>query len=163
IAGPDPAYAREKGARGRLIHRAATHPEWAPGFAAEVWRSRVAQPAIRAWTAAGQPLRLVEPAGAEDRAPARALYRGPGRWGGGPPPAAPAEARWPRFADGRPLSGVTTQDLAWCCARPAAAGKTALVPVGDNASWHAGRAVTAWPAAHNRTVKATGDGVRIVA
>ena len=64
--------------------------------------------------------------------------------------------------DGRPLSGVTTPFLAWCCERLAAAGKRALLLVWDNASWHISREVERWIAGHNRAVKAGGAGVRIV-
>ncbi|HEY7033035.1 MAG TPA: transposase [Thermomicrobiales bacterium] len=78
------------------------------------------------------------------------------------PGDAPAEALWLRFVAGRPIRGVTTQYLARCCARLAAAGKTALLLVWDNASWHVSRAAAAWIATHNRAVKATGAGVRIV-
>ena len=74
----------------------------------------------------------------------------------------PGEALWLRFVDGRPVSGVTTQFLAWCCERLAAAGKTALLLVWDNASWHLSREVARWIAAHNRAVKANGRGVRLV-
>jgi DDE superfamily endonuclease len=70
---------------------------------------------------------------------------------------------WLRFVDGRPLSAVTTAFLAWCAARAAAAGKRALLLVWDNASWHISQAVRDWIRAHNRRVKANGEGVRIVA
>lgn len=75
----------------------------------------------------------------------------------------PTEALWLRFVDGRPLSGVTTPFLAWCCAKLAAAGKTALLLVWDNASWHISREVRTWIATHNRRVKAGDAQVRIVA
>ncbi len=39
---------------------AASHPEWALGFEDETWWSRLAQPALHAWTPAQQPLHLVE-------------------------------------------------------------------------------------------------------
>ena len=74
----------------------------------------------------------------------------------------PTEALWLRFVDGRPLSGVTTQYLAWCCTKLAAAGKTALLLVWDNASWHVSQEVRTWIAAHNRQVKAGEATVRIV-
>jgi hypothetical protein len=67
-----------------------------------------------------------------------------------------------RFVAGRPLSGVTTQYLAWCCARAVALGKTALLLVWDNASWHVSAAVRTWLRANNQQVKATGAGVRIL-
>ena len=66
-----------------------------------------------------------------------------------------------RFVDGRPVSGITTQFLDWCCERLAAQGKTALLLVWDNASWHVSGRVRASIKAHNRRVKREG-GVRIV-
>lgn len=69
---------------------------------------------------------------------------------------------WLRFVDGRPVSAVTTEFLAWCCAKLAARGKTALLLVWDNAAWHGSKAVAAWVRAHNRAVKRAGRGVRIV-
>src|SRR5262249_17246214 len=53
----------QKKARDRLIRLAASHPEWALGFEDETWRSRLAQPALHAWTPAQQPLRVVEQTG----------------------------------------------------------------------------------------------------
>jgi DDE superfamily endonuclease len=147
--------------RDRLIRLARTHPDWALGFADEVWWSRVAQPAVRAWTATGQPLRLVERAVATGERKALACYGLLLRtWAAA---TAPAEALWLRFVDGRPISGVTTQYLAWCCTKLAATGKTALLLVWDNASWHASKEVRGWIAAHNRAVKAGEAAVRIVA
>ena len=72
------------------------------------------------------------------------------------------EQTWLRFVDGRPVSAVTTEYLAWCCARLQAAGKEALLLVWDNAPWHVSRAVRTWIRAHNRRVKWSGRGVRIV-
>jgi transposase len=72
------------------------------------------------------------------------------------------EEAWLRFVDGRPLSAVTTQFLAWSCTKLEAAGKTALLLVWDNASWHISQAVRGWIRAHNQAVKRAGRGVRIV-
>jgi hypothetical protein len=72
-----------------------------------------------------------------------------------------AEALWLRFVDGRPVSAVTTAFLAWCCAQLAAAGKTTLVLVWDNAGWHVSKAVRGWLRDHNRRAHREG-GVRIV-
>ena len=66
-----------------------------------------------------------------------------------------------RFVDGRPISAVTTQFLQWVTDRLAAEGKTALLMVWDNASWHVSQAVRAWLKAHNRRVKREG-GCRVV-
>ena len=68
---------------------------------------------------------------------------------------------WLRFLDGRPVSAVTTQFLTWLTAGLAAEGKTALLLVWDNASWHVSQAVRAWIKAHNRHVKQAG-GCRVV-
>jgi hypothetical protein len=67
-----------------------------------------------------------------------------------------------RFVDGRPVSPVTEDFLAWVCECLAAEGKTALLLIWDNASWQISPRVRAWIRAHNRQVKQAG-GVRIVA
>ncbi len=78
------------------------------------------------------------------------------------PPGGWREEAWLRFVDGRPVSAITTQYLAWCCAKLQAAGKAALLLVWDNAPWHVSQAVRGWIRDHNRRVKRTGAGVRIV-
>ncbi len=120
----------------------------------------MAQPAVHAWAPADRALRLVERAVARGEPTALACYGLLVRWWEAA--AAPAEALWLRFADGRPLSGVTTQFLAWCCAKLAAAGRTALLLVWDNASWHSSKEGRAWLAEHNRAVKRGEDRVRVV-
>src|SRR5262249_37633389 len=50
----------KKRQRDRLIALAQAHPDWALGFADEVWWSRLARPALHAWAEAKEPLRLVE-------------------------------------------------------------------------------------------------------
>ena len=72
------------------------------------------------------------------------------------------EEAWLRFVDGRPVSAITTQYLAWCCAKLQTLGKTALLLVWDNAPWHVSQAVRGWIRDHNRAVKRTGTGVRLV-
>src|SRR5487761_90410 len=63
----------KKGRRDRLIALAKAHPDWALGFADEVWWSRLAQPHLHAWTAEDQPVRLVEQALAPDDPDPKAL------------------------------------------------------------------------------------------
>ncbi len=140
-----------------------THPEWALGFEDEVWWSRLARPALHAWAEPDQPLRLVEQSVAKDDPDPKALacYGLLVRcWDRGPYHP-PHEDAWLRFVDGRPVSAVTTPFLDWACTKLAAAGKTALLLVWDNASWHLSKEVRAWLQAHNRRVSQTG-GVRIV-
>jgi hypothetical protein len=154
----------EKRARDRLIRLARTHPEWALGFEDEVWWSRLAHPALHAWAASGQPLRLVEPSVAKDDPDPKALacYGLLVRWWDRGPYHLPHEEVWLRFVDGRPVSAVTTQFLDWACAKLGAAGKRALLLVWDNASWHLSNEVRTWIRAHNQHVRATGRGVRLV-
>lgn len=148
----------KKRQRDRLIRLATTHPDWALGFADEVWWTRVRQPSLHTWT--DQPLRLVEqPVARDDPDPqALACYGLLLRAADSQP-----DAVMLRFVDGRPVSALTTHFLADCCDRLAARGKTALLLVWDNASWHISKAVKAWIRAHNQQVKQEGRGVRILA
>jgi transposase len=69
---------------------------------------------------------------------------------------------WVRFVDGGPKSVITIQFLDWCSSQLEAEGKTALLLVWDNATWHLSREVKAWLRQHNRGVKEVGRGVRII-
>jgi transposase len=160
---PRPGVRPKKRNRDRLIRLAQRRPDWALGFGDEGWRSRLARPSLHTWAEADRPLRLHELALATDDPDPKALacYGLLARWAG--PDGARQERMWLRFVDGRPVSAVTTQFLAWCCARVAAAGKRALLLVWDNASWHVNAHVRAWIRAHNRRVKRDGRGVRILA
>ena len=159
---PRSGISPEKGGRDRLIRRAVTHPAWALGFADEVWWSRIARVKIASWADDGMPLRLIEQTVRRDDPDPKALacygllvrhWETAGKRD---------EQLWLRFVDGRPVSGITTQFLAWCCERLAAQGKTALLLVWDNASWHVSKAVRAWIKAHNHAVKCGEAMVRIV-
>ena len=68
-----------------------------------------------------------------------------------------------RFVDGRPISAVTIDFLAWSCERLALQGITGLLLIWDNASWNGSQQVRDWIRLHNRMVKQTDQGVRIVA
>ena len=108
-----------------MIRLSATHPTWILGFEDEVWWSRLAHPALHSWAEADQPLRLVEQAVAKDDPDPKALacYGLLVRWV--MPDGRRAETAWLRFVAGRPVSARTTEFLAWCCAKLAAAGKEA--------------------------------------
>jgi hypothetical protein len=155
-----PGVCPEKKQRDRLIRLAATHPAWVLGFGDEVWWSRLAQPALHAWASDAEALRLVATAlpKADPDPKALACYGLLVR----ATPTTP-EQLWLRFATGQPVSGLTTQFLAWCCDRLGALEKQALLLVWDNASWHKSHEVRTWSGAHNRQVKQSGRGVRIVA
>jgi len=117
-------------------------------------------PTVSSWAAPERRLRLVEravPPGDPDRK-ALACY---GLWLRARD-GAPRDQMWLRFLAGRPVSAVTIQFLAWCVEQAGAQGQTALLVVWDNASWHGSQAVRRWLRAHNRRVKQSGQGVRIV-
>ena len=134
---------------------AAERADWLVGFQDETWWSREARPRLQTWAAHACPLRLVErrvPA-ADPEPKALACY---GLW-------LPEVAEtWLRFVDGRPLSAITTQYLAWCAEQATARGITTLVLIWDNASWHGSRAVRDWVRAHNQAVQRAGAGVTLV-
>ncbi len=129
------------------------------GFADEVWWSRLAQPNLHTWTCPGKPLRLREKQRPlDDRAPKALACYGVLLRGSSVLP----EQVWVRFATGQPVSALTTQFLTWCCTQLTAVGVRVWVLIWDNATWHTSTAVRSWIRAHNRTVKQTGGGVRIV-
>jgi hypothetical protein len=136
---------------------AASHLDWVAGFCDECWWSRVAQPSfLHSFSEAGQPLRLVEQSLEKDDPDPKAISC----YGLYMPEL---ERTWLRFVDGRPVSGITTRFLSWCCQELEGLGKKVWVLIWDNASWHISREVRRWIGRHNREVKKSGSsGVRIV-
>ena len=127
------------------------HPDWVLGFQDETWWTRLAQPDLFAW-AGQEPLRLLpnERGGGKEALACYGLLR------------ADTGGMLLRFVEGRPVSQVTEDFLAWLCGRFAKEGKKVFVLVWDNASWHISQRVRAWIKGHNRQAKRDG-GVRIVA
>jgi hypothetical protein len=163
ITSPDPEYARKKARRDRLIRLAQAHPDWLLGFEDEVWWSRLARPALHAWQDAAHPIRLVERAVAPDDPDPKALacYGLLARsWD---ERQHRTEALWLRFVDGRPVSAVTIAFLRWCAEQAQGLSKRAVLLVWDNAPWHESQIVRTWLRQHNRQVKRTGQGVRLIA
>jgi hypothetical protein len=112
----------------------------------------LAQPDLHAWAA--DPLRLQELAICkEDTDPKALACYGLLR--------ADTGSLLLRFVDGRPVSQVTTDYLAWVCGELAREGKKALLLVWDNASWHISQRVRSWIKEHNQRVKREG-GVRLL-
>ena len=131
-----------------------------------MWWSRVTQPDLCTWTDPGPPRRLLQQTVAKKTkrkgaVKALACYgldvRGQRATG------VSLTELWLRFVDGRPISAITTQFLAWCGEQTAARGKTALVLIWDNAAWHVSAEVRAWRRAYNRQVRRAGVGARILA
>lgn len=125
------------------------------GFEDETWWSRVSPPAFSAWAEPKKPLRLWERTVPKDDPDPKAVAC----YGLLLPETGSVLLR---FVDGRPVSETTMQFLRWCCEKLETRGKRALLLVWDNASWHDSRAVREGIGGHNREVKRTGKGVRIV-
>jgi hypothetical protein len=102
-----------------LIGLAEGRPERVVGFLDETWFSRLARPALHSWSEAGEPLRLIEQSVAKDDPDPKAISC----YGLFVPEF---EEVWLRFVDGRPVSGITTRFLSWCCQKLQAAGQGGL-------------------------------------
>ncbi len=135
---------------------------WAIGFLDEVWWSRFALPKAFAWQRTDDPVRFVEQRWQKADPDAKALACYGVLWQRGPADAPLRDQMSLRFVDGRPVSEITTQFLAWCCAKLEAQGKRAWLLIWDNASWHYSKTVRSWIREHNQQVKLTGKGVRIL-
>jgi hypothetical protein len=130
-------------------------PEWAIGFSDECWWSRVALPTLSAFREEGSPPRMIQRSVAKDDPEPKAiscygLY------------LPRLDDMWVRLVDGRPVSSITTQFLWWCLEGLEKLGKKVLLLIWDNASWHISKEVRRWLGKHNRGVKNSGCGVRIV-
>lgn len=143
-----------------MIRLATKRTTWAVGFADEVWWSRLAQPEQHSWVASDAQLQLHQLEQAKDDSEPKALAcyglllrQKP----------AHEDQILLRFVDGRPVSTVTTDFLAWCSQSLVSRGITGLFLIWDNASWHKSQHVRNWLRAHNREVKRTGQGVRLLA
>jgi len=133
------------------------------GFQDETWWSRFAQPNLSSWGAEHHPLRLVEQVKQKEDPDPKALacYGLLLRWQETEELA--IEKMLLRFVDGRPVSAITIQFLEWACQQIEALEKSVLAMIWDNARWHTSKAVRAWIREHNRGVKRSGKGVRILA
>ena len=145
-----------------MIGLAGSHPEYALGFQDEVWWSRLRQPSLYAWAEEGEALRLIEQTAVKGDPDHKALACYGLLVSCPAAPETLPEQVWLRFVEKRPVSAVTTQYLAWCCEKLQKLGKKALLMVWDNASWHVSKEVREWLQAHNREVRRTGQGVRIL-
>jgi hypothetical protein len=128
---------------------AATHPTWALAWGEEVWWSRLAHPALQTGRPAPRPARAPT-ALAGSGVVVRHVPTQP-------------EQRLLRLVARRPIRRETTAFVAWCSARLAAQGLTAVLLSWDNASWPIRHEVRTWLRQHKHTVKQTGQGVRILA
>lgn len=66
------------------------------------------------------------------------------------------------FCNGNPYSALTIQSLRWTCSKAYRLDKPVLVIFWDHASWHIRKEVLGWVHKHNRQVKQSGKGVRLL-
>ena len=138
---------------------------WVFGFQDEVWFSRLAQPALHAWTQ-GKALRLhtkskdAKGKGTKGKGTKGKDAKTPSEKTVEPEALAcygllraDTQEMMLRFVEGRPVSGVTIEFLEWLTTTLAQEGHRVLVMVWDNARWHTSRAVKEWVKAHNRRLK----------
>jgi transposase len=153
MTSPDPRYSEKKARRDRLIALAAKHPDWALGFEDEVWWSRLAQPRMHAWTD-GPPMKVqLLKEDDDDPDPDAICCYGLLRNDTG--------RIMVRFVEDRPVGDVTIQFLSWACEVVGREGKTVLIVVWDEASWHRADAVSGWVRGHNEHARQAG-GVKLV-
>ena len=98
------------------MHLAEDKVDWVVGFLDECWWSRVAQPNLHSFSEEGEPLRLVEQLVEKDDPDPKAISC----YGVYTPELG---RTWLRFVDGRPVSGITTRFLEWCCKKLEELGK----------------------------------------
>jgi transposase len=144
ITSPDPEYVRKKQRRDALIVLA-QREGWEIGYLDEVWWSRVSQPPLHSWSDQNNPLHLQELVRDQNDPEPKALAC----YG---VLSAKSGRMYLRFVSGRPVSQVTIDFLEWVCAQIQAQGKSMLVLIWDNASWHVSKQVRTWLREHNQTV-----------
>ncbi|BAU13019.1 hypothetical protein LEP3755_35550 [Leptolyngbya sp. NIES-3755] len=141
--------------RNRLINLSQQNPDWVLGFMDEVGWSRLRDPRMHSWTEDGAPLRLVEKNAESSEVDPKAIacYGIYLR----------AESKLLlRFTSARPVSEITCQFLEWVAQQVGQMGKRVMPLIWDNASWHLSKQVKQWIRNHNRPVKQTGVGVRLI-
>jgi len=139
IHSPDPAYARKKKRRDQLIALAEQQPTWAVGFLDEVWWSRIAQPTRHRWQKGTAPPRAYELHLLKAEQKAIACYGVLLERKAATPPQMLL-----RFVEGRPVSAVTIDFLAWACTQMQRQGIRVWVLGWDKAPWHSSKAVRTW-------------------
>ena len=111
-----------------MIALAERHAEYALGFQDETWWSRVTQPNLHAWVEEGEALRLIEQTPPKNSPDPKALACYGLLVSCPADPESLPEQVWLRFVDGRPISSITIQYLAWCCEQLVQAQGVRIVP-----------------------------------
>lgn len=159
---PRPRLREEKKRRKRLIKIAESQIDWAYSFQDETWWSRFSQPDLHSWVEAEQFTKLVGQVYTKNDPDPKALacFGLLVRWQNDK--AQIKEKVWLRFVEGNPCSDLTIKYLRWTCSKAHQSGKRVLVIFWDHAPWHISKETLDWVHAHNRHVKQSGKGVRLL-
>jgi transposase len=136
--------------------------DWVYSFQDETWWSRFSQPDLHSWVENGQYTKLIQQTHTKDDPDPKALacYGLLVRWKNNKTQS--KEKIWLRFVEGNPCAALTIKYLQWTCSKARRLGKRVLVIFWDHASWHVSKAVIDWLRQHNRQVKQSGTGVRLL-
>ncbi len=131
-------------------------------FQDETWWSRFSQPDLHSWNENGQFTKLVEQVFTKNDPDPKALacFGLLVRWQNDKVQS--KEKIWLRFVAGNPCSDLTIQYLRWTCSKAHQSGKRVLLMFWDHAPWHISKETLDWVHAHNRQVKHSGKGVRLL-
>lgn len=145
-----------------MIKTAESQPDWAYSFQDETWWSRFSQPDLHSWVERGQYTKLIQQTHTKDDPDPKALacYGLLVRWKNDK--AHLKEKIWLRFVAGNPCAALTIKYLQWSCSKTHQSGKRVLVMFWDHAPWHVSKEVMDWVHEHNRQVKHSGKGVRLL-
>jgi hypothetical protein len=143
----------KKAKRDRLIRLASRRPDWVLGFEDEVWWSRLARPALNAYTD-GPPLKVkLLKADQDDPDPDAIACYGFLR--------NDTHKVSVRFVEGQPVGDVTIKFIDWVCWSIAKEGKSRLIVVWADASWHTADAVSSWVREQNQQARRS-RGIKVV-
>ncbi len=136
--------------------------DWAFGYQDETWWSRFSHPDLHSWAEDDQFLKLIEQVHRPDDPDPKAIacYGLAVHWF--EQSDKKHEEVWLRFVEGNPCSNLTIQYLEWLLEKTRLADKRVLVMVWDHATWHKSIAVRQWVREHNREVKKSQIGVRLL-
>src|SRR5579859_7576171 len=140
---------KKKKRRDRLVSWAESRKDVLLVWEDECWFSRFAQPAARSWAQRDRALRLVERTPAAKTLDKALAAYGALRHDNG--------QVYLHFHPGQPDSEATIDYLKRLLSLARSLGKTYLIVIWDNASWHLSRKVRAWLKAYKAHAKRNAD------
>jgi len=139
-----------------------SRPDWAYSFQDETWWSRLSHPNLPSWVENGQSTRLIQQTHSKEDPDPKVLacYGLLVRWKNDK--GQNKEKIWLCFVEGNPCARLTIKYLQWTCSKACQSGKRVLVMFWDHAPWHVSKEIMDWVHEHNRQVKQSGKGLRLL-